>query len=195
MTSTNRTPASVNPATTPGPGLLTRTFPHPALSLQLAFSWLVLSHSLALVHLLSAALMGWLLPHLLKGFLLDARALHWPTVFRLIGVVLWDIVMSNITVARITLGSLKAIQPAWVPVALQSDNPQVNTLLASIITMTPGTVSAVLYTQRREILVHALNCDDPAALALDIQQRYEAPLLRIFGCDGAPLPNAQETPP
>ena len=56
-------------------------------------------------------------------------------------------------------------------------------------------MSAVLYTQRREILVHALNCDDPAALALDIQQRYEAPLLRIFGCDGAPLPNAQETPP
>ncbi len=191
MTTHRRTPAS----TTSGPGPLTRLFPHPALSIQLGLSWLALSHSLALVHLLCAALMGWLLPHLLRGFLADASALHWPSVFRLMGVVLWDIVISNITVARITLGSLKAIQPAWVPVPLQSDNPRVNTLLASIITMTPGTVSAVLYSHRREVLVHALNCDDPAALALDIQQRYEAPLLRIFASECGPLPHVQETSP
>lgn len=187
----DRAPAS----TTPGPGPLTRIFPHPALSVQLAVSWLALSHSLAFVHLLSAALLGWLLPKLLRGFLVDASALHWPTVFRLTGVVLWDIVKSNITVARITLGSLKDIQPAWVPVPLQTDHPRVNMLLASIITMTPGTVSAVVYSHRREILVHALSCDDPAALALDIQQRYEAPLLRIFGSECAPRPNAQETSP
>jgi multicomponent K+:H+ antiporter subunit E len=191
MMSTNRAPAS----TTPGPSLLTRIFPHPALSIQLALSWLVLSHSLALVHLLSAVLLGWLLPHLLRGFLADASALHWPTVLRLTGVVLWDIVLSNITVARITLGSLKAIQPAWVPVSLQSDHPRVNTLLASIITMTPGTVSAVLYAHRREILVHALNCDDPAALARDIQLRYEAPLLRIFGSECAPPSTTEEALP
>jgi len=189
--STDRAPAS----TTPGPGLLTRIFPHPALSVQLALSWLVLSHSLAFVHLLSAALLGWFLPRLLRGFLADASALHWPSVFRLTVVVLWDIVKSNITVARITLGSLKGIQPAWVPVALQTDHPRVNMLLASIITMTPGTVSAVVYSERREILVHALSCDDPAALALDIQQRYEAPLLRIFGSECAPFSNPQEASP
>jgi multicomponent K+:H+ antiporter subunit E len=193
--STDRTPAPLTAKTTPDPGLLIRIFPHPVLSIQLALSWLVLSHSLAFVHLLSAALLGWLLPRLLRGFFADASALHWPTVLRLTGVVLWDIVKSNITVARITLGSLKGIQPAWVAVPLQSDHPRVNALLASIITMTPGTVSAVVCSHRHEILVHALNCDDPAALALDIQQRYEAPLLRIFGSECAPLPSPQETSP
>jgi len=192
---TDRAPVSASAKTTASPSWLKRIFPHPALSIQLALTWLALSHSLAFVHLLSAALLGCLLPLVLRGFLADASALHWPSVFRLTGVVLWDIVKSNITVARITLGSLKGIQPAWVPVALQSDHPRVNMLLASIITMTPGTVSAVVYSQRREILVHALSCDDPAALALDIQQRYEAPLLRIFGSECAPLPNAQETSP
>jgi len=193
--STDRAPTPVSAKTAANPSWLKRIFPHPALSIQLALTWLALSHSLAFVHLLSAALLGCLLPLVLRGFLADASALHWPSVFRLTGVVLWDIVKSNITVARITLGSLKGIQPAWVPVALQSDHPRVNMLLASIITMTPGTVSAVVYSQRREILVHALSCDDPAALALDIQQRYEAPLLRIFGSECAPLPNAQETSP
>lgn len=177
----------------PAPGLFTRIFPHPTLSLLLGLSWLALSHSLALVHLLSAVLLGWLLPQLLRGFLSAPAVLHWPTALRLTVVVLWDIVMSNITVARITLGSLKKIQPAWVPVALRSEHPQVNAVLASIITMTPGTVSAVLYAQRREILVHALNCDDAAALARDIQQRYEAPLLRIFGAEGA-APTEETSP-
>ena len=188
--STDRAP--VNAHTTPRSGWLARAFPHPVLSILLALSWLVLSHSLALVHLLSAAVMGWLLPRLLRGFLIDTSAVHWPSVLRLTIVVLVDIVKSNLMVARITLGSLKGIQPAWVPVALQSDHPQVNALLASIITMTPGTVSAVVDNQRREILVHALNCDDPAALALDIQQRYEAPLLRIFA-DPHATPNLEET--
>lgn len=191
MMSEDRAPGGTPPVV----GLLARSFPHPALSIQLALSWLALSHSLAFVHLLSALLMGWLLPHALRGFLSDASTLHWPSVFRLTGVVLWDIVMSNITVARITLGSLKTIQPAWVPVALQSEHSRVNALLASIITMTPGTVSAVVYPQRREILVHALNCDDPAALARDIQQRYEAPLLRIFGSECAPSAPTQESSP
>ncbi len=180
---------------TPKSGLLARSFPHPVLSIQLGLSWLVLSHSLAFVHLLSAAMMGWLLPHLLRGFLSDASPLHWPSVFRLTGVVLWDIVMSNITVARITLGSLKTLQPAWVTVTLQTEHPRVNALLASIITMTPGTVSAVVYPQRREILVHALNCDDPQAMARDIQQRYEAPLLRIFGSECASSTPPRETSP
>jgi multicomponent K+:H+ antiporter subunit E len=195
--STERARTSPNAKTgpSPRPSLLARIFPHPSLSVQLALSWLVLSHSLAFVHLLSAALLAWLLPRLLRGFLDDASALHWPSVLRLTGVVLWDIVKSNITVARITLGSFKAIQPAWVPVPLQTDHPRVNALLASIITMTPGTVSAVVYSHRREILVHALSCDDPAALALDIHQRYEAPLLRIFGSECAPHPNAQEASP
>ncbi len=101
--------------------------------------------------------------------------------------------VASLASAGITLGSLKKIQPAWVPVALASEHPQVNALLASIITMTPGTVSAVLYAQRREILVHALNCDDAAALARDIQQRYEAPLLRIFGAEGA-APTEETSP-
>ena len=53
-------------------------------------------------------------------------------------------------------------------------------LLATIITTTPGTVSCTIDEERNEILVHALNCDDPAQMAADIKARYEAPLLAIF---------------
>lgn len=158
-------------------------FPHPVLSLQLGLTWLLLSHSLALVHWLSALLLAWAVPRLLAPFLGHASPLHWPSVVRLLVVVLWDIVVANITVARITLGSMQRPQPAWLRVPLETDHPRVNALFASIITTTPGTVSMTLDEQRREIMVHALHCEDPQAMIDDMKARYEAPLMRIFQID------------
>ncbi len=158
-----------------------RQWPNPLMSLLLALSWLALSHSLALVHLLSAVLLGWVVPRLVQPFLGPASRIHWGAAIRLLLVVLRDIVVSNLTVARLVLGPMSRPQPAWFAVPLASDHAMVNALLASIITTTPGTVSAVVDEQRRQILVHALDCSDAAAMVEDIRQRYEAPLLTIFG--------------
>jgi multicomponent K+:H+ antiporter subunit E len=155
-------------------------FGHPVLSLLLAASWLALSHSLEPVHLLSALLIGLVVPRLLRPFLADASGLYWPAVPRLVGIVLWDIIVSNVVVAKLVLGPLGNMSPGWIPVPLESDHHRVNALFASIITTTPGTVSAVIDEAQRVIWVHALNCDDAAAMAADMKSRYEAPLLTIF---------------
>jgi multicomponent K+:H+ antiporter subunit E len=156
-------------------------FDHPVLSVLLGASWLALSHSLELVHLLSALLIGLILPRLLHLFLTPAASIHWMAALRLTAVVLKDIVLSNITVARLVLGPMSTPQPAWLPVPLATDHPRVNALFATIITTTPGTVSCVINEQRHEILVHALNCDDAQAMIDDMKNRYEAPLMQIFG--------------
>ncbi|MDZ7811751.1 MAG: Na+/H+ antiporter subunit E [Ideonella sp.] len=156
---------------------------HPVLSALLALSWLALSHSLEPVHLLSAALIGLIVPRMIGPFLSPARALHWPTALRLVWVVLWDIVISNLTVARLVLGPLHRMSPMWLKVPLSSQHPRVNALFASIITTTPGTVSAVVDEARGVIWVHALNAEDPAAMVADMKTRYETPLLRAFKLD------------
>lgn len=96
------------------------------------------------------------------------------------GVVLWDIVVSNVAVARIVLNPAARPQPGWVRVPLDTRHTTAVTLFASIITMTPGTVSCVVDDERWEILVHALDCDDPLAMAQQMKQRYESPLREIF---------------
>lgn len=155
---------------------------HPVLSLLLAGAWLLLQQSLAVPQLISAAVLGLVLPRMLHGFLGPGTRLRAPvTALRFAGVVLWDIVASNLTVARLVLNPASRPQPAWVPVPLALTNPTAITLLATIITTTPGTVSCVVDEQRGEILVHALDCADPAGMAAQIKQRYEAPLLEIFG--------------
>jgi len=153
---------------------------HPWLSVLLAASWLMLQHTLAPFHLITAALIGLLVPRLLHDFLPAPKPMRFRPALRLILVVVWDIVASNITVARLVLGPISRPQPAWVTVPLALSHPTAIFLLASIITTTPGTVSCVIDEQRKHILVHALDCSDPAQMAADIRARYETPLLAIF---------------
>lgn len=158
----------------------TRWLPHPWLTVLLALSWLLLQHTLAPLHLISAALIGLVVPRLLKGFLSTAQPVRLLPAVRLLGVVLWDIVTSNITVARWVLGPMSRPRPAWFKVPLELTHPTAIALLANIITTTPGTVSCTIDEPGRYILVHALDCSDPAQMAADIKARYERPLLAIF---------------
>jgi multicomponent K+:H+ antiporter subunit E len=159
-----------------------RWLAHPLLSALLAATWLLLQQSLAPGNLITAAVLGLVVPRLLHGFL-DAPVVvrSWPAVVRLLFVVLYDIVVANIAVARIVMSPSSNPQPAWLTVPLDVQHPMAITLFATIITTTPGTVSCVVDDQRRQILVHALDCSDAAAMIADMKQRYEAPLKEIFG--------------
>jgi multicomponent K+:H+ antiporter subunit E len=169
-------PPSVDDRQAPG------WFSHPALSVLLAAVWLLLRESAAPADLIGAVVIALVVPRLVHRFLgppTRPRALGMALRFTF--VVLWDIVVSNLTVARIVLDPTSKPRPAWVPVTLETRHPLAITLLATIITTTPGTVSCVVDDERGEILVHALDCDDPAALAAQIKARYERPLMEIFG--------------
>lgn len=163
-----------------------RWLPRPGLSAVLAASWLLLQHTLAPFHLISAVLIGVAIPLLLRDFLPGAKRVRVVPALKLMAIVLWDIVVSNVVVARLVLGPMSRPQPAWVTVPLDLKEPMGVWLLASIITTTPGTVSCSVDEERRQILVHALNTDDPQQMALDIKARYERRLMDIFHEDRQP---------
>lgn len=154
----------------------------PGLTVLLALAWLALARSLEPVHLLSTVAIGLLVPRLVGAFLPPPGRVRWGLALRLAGVVLWDIVVANWVVARLVLGPLGHMHPVWLRVPLACDHPQVNALLATIITTTPGTVSCVVDEAAQCIWVHALNGrDEAAALVADMKARYEAPLMAVFG--------------
>ena len=86
------------------PGWAAGWLDHPALSALLAGSWLALSHSLEPVHLLSAALIGLVLPRLLRPFMPEPSAIHWAPVARLLAVVVWARVWERAGVVRVLGG-------------------------------------------------------------------------------------------
>ena len=158
--------------------------PAPLLSLALALSWLTLNESLSVGHLLLALLLALTVPWFTERWCPKRPQIRsWPAAVRLTGVVLFDIVKSNIDVSRRVLGSPGAIVPRFLWVPLDLREPHAIVLLAGIITTTPGTVSAEISADRRWLLVHALHCPDAAsqaAIISDIKTRYETPLREIF---------------
>jgi multicomponent K+:H+ antiporter subunit E len=103
-------------------------------------------------------------------------------LIRYILVLMWDIVVANLAVAKLILGPTKALQPGFIayPLNLTGDLPI--TLLASTISLTPGTLSAEVSKDREWLYIHALDLPDEQALIDEIKQRYETPLKEIFQC-------------
>ena len=164
---------------------MSRLLPSPLSSALVFAVWLLLNNTLDAAHVLLAALLALVIPLVvapMRGP--PPRIRRWDVALRLALIVLWDIVRSNIEVARRILGPEQAIQPrfVWVPLALRS--PHGVLTLAGMITMTPGTISAELTPDRRHLLVHALHVEGgaagEAALVAGIKERYERPLLLIF---------------
>ncbi len=160
--------------------LFARILPHPFVSVLVAISWLMLNHSAARFDIVVAIVLGLIIPKLVQPFIVNTPNIHWNIAIKLFFVVLWDIIISNIRVAKQVLGPTQNLEPKWFRVPLDTDHEHVNTLLAMIITTTPGTVSAGIDQERGDILVHALSCDDPDAEIEAIKIRYEVPLIEIF---------------
>ena len=157
--------------------------PHPVLSILLFATWLLLSADLSLAHIVLAAILALVIPYVCRSFLAGLPPIKsLGAAVRLLFVVTYDIVVANVVVARLILGSPKKLRPLFVEMPIALTEPMSISLLASIITMTPGTVSAELTDDNRLLIIHALDCADPSGLIADIQTRYEKPLMEIFGC-------------
>lgn len=158
-----------------------RWLPAPLLSLAVFATWLLLVSTLAPAHLLLAAALAVALPLVAQRLREDTAHLRRPLVVaRLVMVVLWDIVLSNIEVARRILGRESKIRPGFIWIPLDIANPHGIAALAGIITMTPGTLSSELSADRRYLLVHCLHLEDADAAIAQIKSRYETPLREVF---------------
>ena len=155
----------------------------PSLPLSLAVTafWLLMVSEINAAQLAFAALLGIVIP--LYATRIDrefARFGSLKPLPRLVAVLLWDILLSNIRVARQVLGREASIHSGFIWYPLEIDNIHGITALACCITLTPGTVTAALSDDRRYLLVHVLDLSDEAGLVEDIKRRYERPLMEIF---------------
>jgi len=161
---------------------MNRLLPHPMLSATLSLAWLLLAGSLSLNTLLMAAILAILIPLATQAYWPSRPQIRHP--LRLISyaaLVLWDVIIANIQVARIILFlPASRIQSAWISVPVDLPCPEALALLAGTITLTPGTLTAEFSADNKALLIHALHAPDPDATRNAIKSRYEARLQRIF---------------
>ena len=158
-----------------------RWLPSLPLSVTVFCFWLLMNDEISVGQVVMALVLALVIPpfaaRLDREF---ARIGRLRSVPRMLGVLLWDIVQANVTVALQVLGPERKIRPGCIWVPLDIDNIHGIAALTSIITLTPGTVSSALSDDRRHLLVHVLNLDDADDVIRQIKTRYEAPLMEIF---------------
>jgi len=158
-----------------------RLLPHPLLTTILTTIWLLLTNSLAPSQFVLGLILGWAIPFFTMRFWPNDVKIYKPLkllTFSLL--VLFDILVANFIVARLILGKLDRLSPAFIVVPLDIKSDIAISLLANIISLTPGTVSSLLTEDRKYLVVHALDTDNVDALIASIKSRYEAPLKEIF---------------
>ncbi len=161
---------------------MSRLYPHPIMSIVLMVIWLVLWQSAAPLPLITGILLATLLPQTLV--ILDeppSRAKRPGVIIRLFFVVLYDIAVSNLKVARIVLaGREGSIPTGFVNIPLELRDRYGLAVLAAIITATPGTFWAA-YNRRTNVLtIHVFELLDEETSRQTIKNRYESPLREIF---------------
>lgn len=150
-------------------------------SLTVLVFWLLMAETFDPANLLMGLLLALVMPMISARLEREfARMARLDVFLMLGGLLLWDLVKANFTVARQVLGPERKLTPHFIWIPLELTNIHGISALAAVITLTPGTVAAALTDDRKHMLVHVLSTDDPQGMVEEIKQRYEVPLRKVF---------------
>lgn len=100
-------------------------------------------------------------------------------ILSFIGFFLWELVVANVRVARDVVTPGIHSRPAIVAVPLEDLTDAEVTLLATLVTLTPGTMSLDVSSDRRTLYVHVMDLagGDSARFVASLKRGFEARVL------------------
>lgn len=160
---------------------MSKLFPYPLLIASLVAMWLLLTgFSLGQLILGTAVALA-----AAQGMVAlnpaKPRIRRWGLLPKLVAIVLYDIVRSNIAVARLILreGDHRRVS-GFLTIPLELRSPVALAVLGVIVTSTPGTAWLDYNSARGILLLHVFDFVDEQAWRMLIKERYERLLLEIF---------------
>lgn len=92
----------------------------------------------------------------------------------------YELILSATRVAILVLSPRMNLKPGILAYPLKVDRDLEITILANLITLTPGTLSVDVSQDRKTLYIHALDCSDPDAIRTDIAEGFERKILEAF---------------
>jgi multicomponent Na+:H+ antiporter subunit E len=149
----------------------------------LALIWAAMTGTFSGLNLILGAGIGAIAVLLLRRNLAQGRRLRQlRSVISLALLFLYELAVSALRVALVVLApDMKSVlRPAIIAFPLSVKSDAEITLLANLITLTPGTLSVDVSKDRSLLYVHTLMLDTREALIADIANGFEAKVREVF---------------
>ena len=151
------------------------------INVMLALVWAVVTGSFTLVNLVFGFVLGAFVLYLTReqigtaGYARSGRKVAGLTVF-----FFYELLLSAWRVAKIVLRPRLDLKPGIFAYPLEVKSDIEITMLANMITLTPGTLSVDVSDDRSTLYVHALECSDADGIRRDIAEGFEHKIQGAF---------------
>lgn len=151
------------------------------INVLLALAWTAVTGSFTLLNVVFGFLLAAMALYIIReqvgslGYFVRARR-----VVSLAILFVYELVLSSWRVATIVVRPNMDLRPGIFAYPLKVDRDFEITLLANLITLTPGTLAVEVSEDRRYLYVHALDCRDPDQIRRDIAEGFERKILEAF---------------
>lgn len=150
-------------------------------NLLLAFAWAAFQEQLTVANLLFGYLLGFVLLYFAQPVL--GPSVYFKKVRQTLGLLLyflWELILANLRVARDVIAPSFHMRPGVVAIPLDARSDVEITLLANMITLTPGTMSLDVSLDRKTLYIHTLWGEDSDRVRRDIKEGFEKLLLEVL---------------
>jgi multicomponent Na+:H+ antiporter subunit E len=150
-------------------------------NLMLALAWAAVTGSFTLVNLIFGFVLGAIGLWIIRSQV--GTEAYFGRARRVVGLgvtFFYELVLSSIRVAWIVVQPRMPIRPGIIAFPLRVDRDFEITLLANLITLTPGTLSVDVSDDRRFLYIHAIDVPDAEALKRDIAEGFERKIMEAF---------------
>ncbi len=151
------------------------------LNLLLALAWVALTGQLTPVNFGFGFVVGFLLLWLVRHT--SGELGYFRKVWRIIkfaGFFIWQLLLANLRVAYEIVTPPHTMRPAVVAVPLDVTRPAAVTLLANLITLTPGTLTLDVASNGKTLYVHAMHVQNADTFRREIKEGFECYIKEIF---------------
>ncbi|MCR6096826.1 Na+/H+ antiporter subunit E [Salipaludibacillus agaradhaerens] len=150
------------------------------LNIGLALIWMLLRTEYTVVEFMLGYIVGLLLLFVLRRFLhFDFYFRRVVAVFKLLVLFLYKLILSNIDMTKIVLSPNPDIQPGIIAVPTKLKTDWEVTLLANLISLTPGTLTMNFSEDGRTLFVHSIHVPDKEKAIAEIHDSFEKAIMEV----------------
>jgi multicomponent Na+:H+ antiporter subunit E len=150
-------------------------------NIALALLWAAVMGSIDLANIVTGFILAYLVLWLLRPALGETS--YFRKAPQALGFAIYfikELIISNVRVALEVLTPRSRRRPAVVAVPLDVESDTEITMLANVVTLTPGTLSIDVSPDRRTLYVHGMFVEDPEVFRNDIKQGFERRIMELL---------------